>query len=102
MLPSAPVHVAACFSCLSSERISYQKHAGLLNLGMVIIFAANSRLILENIIKYGLRANPARWLQRALASSSSSNRPVLLSFGVLLLLGVAALAIECFAVLRLR
>lgn len=35
MLPSTPVHTKHAFSYLSSERISYQQHSGLINLGMV-------------------------------------------------------------------
>lgn len=74
------VHKESSTSYLSSERITQLQHSGVINLGMVIVLATNSRLILENIIKYGLRANPLRWLQRAIGSSSSSNRLTLLGF----------------------
>jgi hypothetical protein len=60
----------------------------------VIILAANSRLILENLLKYGLRADPLRWLQRAIGSSTSSNRLTLLAFCVLLFAIVGAWAVE--------
>jgi hypothetical protein len=38
------------------------KHDGLFNLGMVILLAANFRLIIENLMKYGLRLQLFRWV----------------------------------------
>jgi hypothetical protein len=99
---SDPVHVHAQYSYLSSELITQKKHSGLVNLGMVIILAANSRLILENIIKYGLRASPIRWFQRAVGSETSRNGYVLSGFVALFLTILAAVAIEHLGVRLLR
>ncbi|XP_038987166.1 diacylglycerol O-acyltransferase 1-like isoform X2 [Phoenix dactylifera] len=52
--PSAPVHVRVVESPLSSDTIFQQSHAGLVNLCVVILIAVNSRLIIENLMKYGL------------------------------------------------
>lgn len=96
------VHKESSTSYLSSERITQLQHSGVINLGMVIVLATNSRLILENIIKYGLRANPLRWLQRAIGSSSSSNRLTLVGFLALGLCILLAYINEVFAVKLLR
>lgn len=69
---------------------------------MVIVLATNSRLILENIIKYGLRANPLRWLHRAIGTSSSSNRYTLLGFVALGVCVFLAYVNEFLAVKFLR
>ena len=36
--------------------------AGILNLMMLVLVCANARLIVENLLKYGVLANPAHWL----------------------------------------
>lgn len=100
--PSAPVHTCAKFSYLSSERITKMQHSGLINLGIVIILATNSRLILENITKYGLRATPLTWLQRAISVSTSSNRHTLVGFIGLGCCILAAWAIEFLGKRRLQ
>jgi hypothetical protein len=99
---SAPVHTCAKFSYLSSERITKMQHSGLINLGIVIILATNSRLILENITKYGLRATPLTWLQRAISVSTSSNRHTLVGFIGLFGCVLAAWAIEVVGKKRLE
>lgn len=96
------VHKESSTSYLSSERITQLQHSGVINLGMVIVLATNSRLILENIIKYGLRANPLRWLHRAIGTSSSSNRYTLLGFLALGVCILLAYANELLAVKLLR
>lgn len=100
--PSAPVHTCAKFSYLSSERITKMQHSGLINLGIVIILATNSRLILENITKYGLRATPLTWLQRAISVSTSSNRRTLIGFFGLLGCVFVAWTIELLGTKRLK
>lgn len=102
MAPSAPVHTCAKYSYLSSERITKMQHSGLINLGIVIILATNSRLILENITKYGLRATPLIWLQRAISVSTSSNRQTLVGFFGLLACVLLAGVAERFGVVLLR
>lgn len=46
-------HISESISLLSSEAPS-PNYRGLLNLGVIILIVANSRLIIENMIKYGL------------------------------------------------
>lgn len=65
MSGSTPVHTSSRFSYLSSDGVWAAKHEGLFNLGMVILLAANCRLILENLMKYGLRLHMLRWVGQA-------------------------------------
>lgn len=58
---SAPVHRAPRYSMLSSERLGYERHAGLINLGVVVLLATHSRLVIENLLKYGIM-RPKIWM----------------------------------------
>lgn len=80
MVGSTPVHMKTQASILSSERLFQHPHPGLLNLATVILLAANFRLVLENVFKYGWRVNPLRWFELFLWGSS---QPLMLCWPVL-------------------
>lgn len=73
---------------------------GLLNLGMVIILVANSRLIIENLLKYGIRFNPASYLRTAL--QPSGNHLLLAAWGMLGGFVVLAYSIELLGLTLLK
>ena len=51
------IHKKENISLLSTEAAS-PNYRGFLNLGAIIIIVANFRLIIENVLKYGLLLNP--------------------------------------------
>ncbi|TKY54467.1 Diacylglycerol O-acyltransferase 1 [Spatholobus suberectus] len=61
--PSVPAHRRVKESPLSSDNIfrQLQSHAGLFNLCIVVLVAVNSRLIIENLMKYGWLIKSGFW-----------------------------------------
>ncbi|XP_057430792.1 diacylglycerol O-acyltransferase 1C-like isoform X2 [Lotus japonicus] len=59
--PSVPAHRKIKESPLSSDNIFRQSHAGLFNLCIVVLVAVNSRLIIENLMKYGWLIRSGFW-----------------------------------------
>lgn len=96
---STPMHRELKYSLLSSEQLSYQRHSGLVNLGTVIIIATNFRLILENILKYGIRVRPLQWI--GVGASEPLPTYLMLCWPFLGLSALLALLIEKYLVRRL-
>lgn len=46
--------------------------AGILNLMVIVLLATNFRLILENLLKYGILTHPTRWIFFLVSDSESS------------------------------
>ena len=59
--PSALVHSNPRQSVLSVRSLTRGDNSGLRNLMTIIVVLANFRLVLENLIKYGVLVSPVMW-----------------------------------------
>lgn len=91
--PSVPAHRRVIESPLSSDLIFKQSHAGLFNLCIVVLIAVNSRLIIENLMKYGLLIGSGFWF----SSRSLKDWPLFMCCLSLSIFPLCAFMVEKFA-----
>lgn len=88
--PSVPAHWRIKESPLSSDNIFQQSHAGLFNLCVVVLVAVNSRLIIENLMKYGWLIRTGFWF----SSRSLRDWPLFMCCLSLPIFPIAAFVVE--------
>jgi hypothetical protein len=99
---STPVHKEPQYSPLSSERLLYSSHAGLVNLVMIILVVNHCRLILENLTRYGVRVRAGFWVTALGLRDTPRAVPMVVAFLALGLFPLAALGLERTAAYAVR
>lgn len=97
MVGSTPLHKQQTSSILSSEKIASLPQPGLVNLGAVVLLASNFRLILENMINYGVLFNPLLWVEQFFVGAF---QPLMLCWPILASCALAALYLEVCGMLN--
>ena len=70
-----PVHTQNMDSVLSWRRLKHESHRGFGILLIIWLFAANFRLVIENILKYGIRFDPIGFLNMLLVPKTYGQGP---------------------------
>ena len=96
--PACPKRCCRC--CHTHHPPTHPPTAGLLTLVFIVLAATNFRLILENMLKYGLRFNPFTFVRAAL--TPSGNLPLLLCWPWLATCSLLGYGVESLALALLR
>ncbi|KAG8201532.1 hypothetical protein JTE90_011207 [Oedothorax gibbosus] len=88
--PDKPIHVQR--DSLFSSSSGYTNYRGFLNLCIILLVLSNARLVLENIIKYGILIDPVQWF-RVFFDNPTQSPSILIILG-LLVIPLISLTIE--------
>ncbi|CAL1265700.1 unnamed protein product [Larinioides sclopetarius] len=80
--PDKPVHQFR--DSLLSSSSGYTNYRGFLNLCIILLVLSNARLVLENIIKYGILIDPIQWF-KVFVLNPSHSPSVLILIGLLII-----------------
>ncbi|XP_071036199.1 diacylglycerol O-acyltransferase 1 isoform X2 [Parasteatoda tepidariorum] len=89
-LPDQPIHKQR--DSLLSSSSGYTNYRGFLNLCIILLVLSNARLVLENIMKYGILVDPIQWANLFINNPTES--PSVLLLFSLLIFPLSSLGIE--------